>query len=93
MSRRAQLGKMCKVDTDCITPADYLIQSNCPFSSLCIDSVCKVVCPLYPYSENPSPLESYTVQCNSNADCDCSERGERTLECKCSNGICYSVEA
>lgn len=35
----------CAVDSDCITPEEYLIQSRCPFSSKCLAGKCAVVCP------------------------------------------------
>ncbi len=35
----------CQVDIDCITPAEYMMQSRCPFISKCLDSKCTVVCP------------------------------------------------
>jgi len=35
-----------KVD-DCETPGEYLIMSRCPFTSICLDNKCTVVCPSY----------------------------------------------
>jgi len=39
------LGTTCNSDADCETPMDYLVQSRCPFTSLCLDNKCTVVCP------------------------------------------------
>jgi len=35
----------CKQDADCETPMEYLVQSRCPFTSLCLENKCTVVCP------------------------------------------------
>jgi len=37
----------CVKNRDCVTPAEYLIQSRCPFTSLCLQNKCAVVCPSY----------------------------------------------
>jgi hypothetical protein len=38
-------GKTCKQNYDCETPMDYLMQSRCPFTSLCLENKCTVICP------------------------------------------------
>lgn len=38
------LVQRCEVDSDCVTPFNYLIRSSCPYGSRCIDKVCEVVC-------------------------------------------------
>lgn len=43
------LNQSCQVDTECETPPEYAIQSNCPYDSLCIENTCTVVCP-HPFS-------------------------------------------
>ncbi len=35
----------CATDDDCETPEDYLIRSSCPYTSICLEGVCTVVCP------------------------------------------------
>lgn len=35
----------CKIDNDCKTPGEYLIRSNCPYTSKCIKNKCNVICP------------------------------------------------
>jgi hypothetical protein len=35
----------CKVNSDCQTPMEYLVQSRCPFTSICLEKRCTVVCP------------------------------------------------
>jgi len=37
----------CKIDKDCKTPGEYLIQSRCPFTSKCIKDKCTVICPKF----------------------------------------------
>lgn len=37
----------CTRNEDCKTPPEYLIRSSCPFTSLCIEKRCAVVCPQY----------------------------------------------
>jgi hypothetical protein len=86
------IGESCNVSEDCKTPMEYLIQSNCPFGSACIDSECKVVCPLAYHDPNPEISKSYSFVCEIDDDCDCSERENRTLECVCLDNTCVSVE-
>lgn len=73
-------GQKCNVDLDCRTPMEFLVQSNCPFSSTCLENECRVICPLFEES------------CVRDSDCDCSWRGNRTLDCLCLNEKCVSVE-
>ncbi|MFA6099321.1 MAG: TspO/MBR family protein [Patescibacteria group bacterium] len=40
-------GESCLKKADCQTPGEYLIQSRCPFVSLCLANKCTVVCPDY----------------------------------------------
>jgi hypothetical protein len=87
------VGETCSANEDCKTPADFLIQSNCPFGSACIDSKCSVVCPLSYHDPNPEISRSYPVTCEADSDCDCSERGQRTIKCLCHDNACVSVEA
>lgn len=39
------MEKSCKLDGDCETPSEYLIRSNCPYTSICLDNKCAVICP------------------------------------------------
>lgn len=41
------LDALCSKNSDCQTPPEYLIQSRCPFVSICINNKCTVVCPDY----------------------------------------------
>jgi hypothetical protein len=74
------LGQSCETNEDCVTPMEYMIQSNCPFGSACIDNQCVVVCPLM-------------TECQTDSDCDCSTRSNKTLDCICIENTCLSVEA
>lgn len=87
------VGVQCNLHTDCKTPMDYLIQSNCPFASACIDSTCKVICPLTYHDTNPNVSKSYSYVCGEDSDCNCDERGDRTISCVCMDYTCVSVEA
>ncbi|MDD2907547.1 MAG: hypothetical protein PHH98_02800 [Candidatus Gracilibacteria bacterium] len=40
-----KLGTSCEIDDDCETPMDYLIRSNCLYTSKCLEKQCSVVCP------------------------------------------------
>jgi hypothetical protein len=73
--------KSCALDSDCETPGEFLMQSNCPFDSACVNGQCRVICPIF---------ES---ECFSDEDCDCFPRGERSIDCLCLEGECVSVEA
>ncbi|NTV44410.1 MAG: hypothetical protein HGA67_01795 [Candidatus Yonathbacteria bacterium] len=37
----------CEKSTECVTPPGYLMRSNCPYTSLCLEWKCVVVCPSY----------------------------------------------
>lgn len=86
------IGESCNNNNECETPMDFLIQSNCPFGSACIDNQCRVVCPLFYYSLEPDVMHSYQYICENDTECDCSERQERTLECRCIDNKCLSIE-
>jgi|GEM_PF-1114061 len=40
-------GTSCSHDFECRTPEEYLLQSSCPFTSMCLNSKCAVICPDY----------------------------------------------
>lgn len=85
-------GDFCNAHEDCNTPMEYLVQSNCPFGSVCIDNSCKVICPLSRHDSNMSVSKSYPIACDSDLDCDCSER-TKSISCICLENSCVSVEA
>lgn len=72
--------KSCVIDSDCKTPEYFLVQSNCPFDSVCIRNQCAVICPM-------------VDSCEKDSDCNCYWRGQRSLECRCLENKCASVEA
>jgi hypothetical protein len=37
----------CEERTDCSTPEEYLMRSSCPYTSLCLQKKCTIVCPSY----------------------------------------------
>ena len=83
---------VCSVSSDCELPMDYAIRSNCPFDSLCIGGSCRVVCPMSYHDPNFSVSKSYYYACEFDVDCNCSERGSKSLSCKCVENRCVSVE-
>lgn len=89
----SNLGAPCNAHEDCVTPMEFMIQSNCPFGSACIENRCKVVCPFAFHDPDPNVNKSYPVPCKDDWDCDCSMRGERSILCMCLDGGCVSVEA
>lgn len=91
--RLAMPGEYCEINSDCKTPMEFIIQSNCPFGAACINNTCKVVCPLFYHDPNIDISRSYSFTCETNSDCDCSERGSRTIECLCVENSCVSIEA
>ena len=84
---------LCIQHSQCKLPMEYAVQSNCPFGVSCIDLTCKVVCPLYYHDPNMEVSRSYPFTCETDSDCDCSERGNKTTECRCIDNSCLSVEA
>jgi hypothetical protein len=67
----------------------YLLRSNCPFGSLCIDHRCAVVC------AQPNKLVEGRVQpqsCAADADCDCGAYAANDRKnCRCVYGACVAV--
>lgn len=86
------IGERCEKHQDCKLPMDYAIRSNCPFGTACINDQCKVVCPLYYHDLNPEVSKGHSYTCQKNSDCDCTIRGEATLNCVCVDNRCLSVE-
>jgi hypothetical protein len=39
--------QICENHDDCSLPMEYAIRSNCPYTSLCINKSCTVVCPIF----------------------------------------------
>lgn len=37
----------CDISSTCQTPAGYLVMSNCPYTSLCLENKCTVICPRF----------------------------------------------
>lgn len=89
----SNLGASCTAYSECKLPMEFMIQSNCPFTTACINSKCKVICPLVYHDPNPEISKSYPFTCNTNSECNCEERGEKTIDCVCVDNKCVSVEA
>lgn len=79
----------CQTKNDCETPFEFLIQSNCPFESACIEGHCQVVCPL---PSNDPGEQAWRAACKSDNDCDCSMRAEKTIKCLCLDDKCVSIK-
>lgn len=43
-----ETAAVCRYDFECATPGEYLAQSRCPFTSVCLNGQCAVVCPSFP---------------------------------------------
>ncbi|MDD4628452.1 MAG: hypothetical protein PHE68_03610 [Candidatus Peribacteraceae bacterium] len=81
------VGAACTSHEECKTPMKYLLRSNCPFDSACVDGLCAVVCPMP--SEGGWKVPS---SCGADADCDCRSFVARDLEnCRCIGGACMAV--
>jgi len=85
------VGEDCVIDTDCKTPMSYLVRSNCPFESRCIENKCNVVC-IGPYPNKEAEL-NVIAQCNKNTDCNCSTfySGNDLTKCTCLKGLCAAI--
>ena len=73
----------CIDDSGCKTPMEYLVRSSCPFSSICINNQCKVVC-RWEMEEN---------MCKNNRDCNCSSfyMAKDSSNCSCIRGFCTDI--
>ncbi len=85
-------GERCTIDEDCVTPMDYLIRSSCPFTSLCMEGKCAVVCPMASINLDPPIKQGEPAVCKADSDCDCgnfvtSGQGR----CACDEGRCVAV--
>lgn len=38
-------NESCSEEKDCETPSEYLIRSDCPYQSKCIQNICTIICP------------------------------------------------
>jgi hypothetical protein len=79
------VGASCTSHEECVTPMSYLIQSNCPYSSRCVEGSCSVVCPQWQDSS-----AGYDVSCDADSDCNCADR-PNAESCKCIDNQCVAV--
>jgi hypothetical protein len=81
----------CQVSTDCRLPMEFAVQSNCPYSTACINKKCNVICPMWQHSPNMNLNISYQAKCQSDTDCDCSGWDtQNKYECLCLDNQCAS---
>ena len=79
-------------DRQCTLPFEYAIRSSCPFATACIEGNCAVLCYDYAHAVDPNVNESYPVQCEADAECDCKFYvAEDIKRCACVNGICAAI--
>ncbi len=53
------LETACVKNSDCETPDEYQVLSSCPFTSICLENKCAVVCPAHiPTPEIPAPINN-----------------------------------
>ena len=38
-------GVRCGADSECVLPMSYAVRSSCPYTAICLESHCAVVCP------------------------------------------------
>ena len=88
---KVSVGESCTADTDCKTPMEYMIRSNCPFDSRCIENKCNVVC-AGPFKTEKDQINN-VPQCAQNSDCDCNSfyLGDDIIKCSCLNGLCLAI--
>ena len=60
------LTTSCTQDSECATPAKYLVQSSCPYTSLCLNNNCTVVCPGQIAAQEETNLEYKNAQSGFN---------------------------
>lgn len=72
----------CNQKSDCQTPTAYLIQSNCPYTSLCINNICKVACPI---------ILKNNASCKTNSDCNLGNDYRNFKEYPCIKNKCYGI--
>jgi hypothetical protein len=86
------VGAACTRDDECQTPMSYLIRSNCPFGSKCVEGSCAVVCPQWTHAQDPAVSESLPTACTQDSDCDCgSYVAQDVNECRCIGNACFAV--
>lgn len=85
------VGASCTTDDQCVTPMDYLIRSSCPFTSMCIEGTCSVVCPMHEDEPNPADSQFYHMSCSADADCDCKGFRGENADCRCVDKQCVAV--
>lgn len=89
---KGNVGAACTSDAECVTPMDYLVRSSCPFTSLCIEGACAVVCPMWEHDPNPEANGSQPVQCIVDADCDCKQFPvSDEARCSCVKNECVAI--
>lgn len=78
----------CFQSADCELPAEFAVQSNCPYQAFCENKQCVVACLI------PKSLDDYSekLSCQKSLDCSCdSWDQEKKFRCACLDGSCASV--
>ncbi len=77
----------CRFKDDCVTPFPFMIRSDCPFESECINNDCRVAC-LKPWEGKNKELEQ-EKQCTYNKECRCDYyKGSDSRDCICFKNRC-----
>ncbi len=88
------VGAACGSHAECKTPMGYLVRSNCPFASMCVDGSCAVVCPMSAHDPNPALSRGSKASCTRDADCDCGGYAASDPNtCRCIDAQCVAVMA
>ena len=91
-SQNLSTKQVCLTDGECETPGEYLLRSDCPFDSACIDGTCKVICQMWTLSPDADDYASFPVMCETDEDCSCEGYSAKDLiKCSCIREVCTAV--
>src|SRR3989339_605854 len=82
----------CLIHSDCKTPFEYMVRSDCPFESRCLENKCRVVCPRAFDSKLKESINK--KQCGENKDCQCEHYKDKNINnenCRCVEGQCLAI--
>src|SRR3989339_695720 len=92
-NRMKELGLYeCLIHPDCKTPFEYMVRSDCPFESRCLENKCRVVCPRAFDSKLKESINK--KQCGENKDCQCEHYKDKNINnenCRCVEGQCLAI--
>src|SRR3989339_688811 len=75
-----------------MAPFEYMVRSDCPFESRCLENKCRVVCPRAFDSKLKESINK--KQCGENKDCQCEHYKDKNINnenCRCVEGQCLAI--